>query len=75
MIFFLFIIGGLGFIVFVDMWVKKLYRKLMLYLKIMIISMFVINVIVMFFIFFLEYSNLYMFGNLLLGDKVWVFYF
>lgn len=48
---FLFIIGGLGFTVLADMWVKKSYKKLTLHSKIMIISTFAINVIAMLFIF------------------------
>ncbi|MBT2257593.1 TrkH family potassium uptake protein [Priestia megaterium] len=72
---FLFIIGGLGFTVLADMWVKKSYRKLTLHSKIMIISTFAINVIAMLFIFFLEYSNSHTLGNLSLGDKVWASYF
>ena len=70
-----FIIGGLGFTVLADMWVKKSYKKLTLHSKIMIISTFAINVIAMLFIFFLEYTNSHTLGNLSLGDKVWAFSF
>ncbi|TYR81296.1 Ktr system potassium transporter B [Priestia megaterium] len=71
----LFIIGGLGFTVLADMWVKKSYKKLSLHSKIMIVSTFVINILAMLLIFFLEYGNAKTLGALSLGDKLWASYF
>lgn len=73
---FLFIIGGIGFTVLSDLWYKKKFKKLSLHSKMMIIGTFVINIVAMFIIFSLEYSNPNTLGGLSsLGDKIWASYF
>lgn len=73
---FLFIIGGIGFTVLADMWDKKQFRKLSLHSKMMIFGTFVVNIVVMFIIFVLEYHNPNTLGGLnTLGDKLWASYF
>ncbi|MGM0879310.1 MAG: potassium transporter TrkG, partial [Bacillota bacterium] len=54
---FLFIIGGIGFTVLVDIKHKRSFKKLSLHTKLMLVGSFVINIIAMLFIFFVEYSN------------------
>ena len=72
----LFIIGGIGFTVLSDIWNKKKFTKLSLHSKIMIIGTFVINVLAMFLVFYLEYNNPQTLGSLSsLSDKVWASYF
>lgn len=73
---FLFIIGGIGFTVLVDIWHKKTFRKLSLHSKMMIIGTFAMNVIAMFLVFVLEYNNSKTLAGLpSLTDKVWAAYF
>lgn len=74
-IIFLFIIGGIGFIVLFDIMKNWWFKVFFLYMKIMLIGILILNVVVMFVIFILEYSNFGMFGYLYIGDKLWVFYF
>lgn len=71
----LFIIGGIGFTVLVDVWKKRKFKKLSLHTKLMIIGTFIINTVAMLFIFCLEYSNPNTIGDLTLGDKLWASYF
>ncbi|MBM7579086.1 TrkH family potassium uptake protein [Jeotgalibacillus terrae] len=71
----LFILGGLGFTVLVDVYRKPQFKKLTLHSKLMIIGTLVINVIALLFIFFSEYSNTATIGNLPLSDKLWASYF
>ena len=72
---FLFIIGGIGFTVLVDMWKKRKFKKLSLHTKLMIIGTLIINSVAMLFIFCLEYSNSKTIGDLSLGEKLWASYF
>ncbi len=72
---FLFIIGGIGFTVLVDVWKKKKYKKLSLHTKLMLVGTLVINVVSMLFIFCLEYSNSKTIGDFTLGDKLLASYF
>jgi trk system potassium uptake protein len=73
---FLFIIGGIGFTVLSDLWHKRNFKKLSLHSKMMILGTFVINIVAMFLIFILEYSNPNTLGGLNnLGEKVWASYF
>lgn len=72
----LIIIGGIGFTVLSDIKYKKSFKKLSLHSKIMIVGTFVINLVAMFLIFVLEYSNPNTLGSLhSLGDKLWASYF
>ncbi|PGT85343.1 TrkH family potassium uptake protein [Bacillus sp. AFS040349] len=72
---FLFIVGGIGFTVLVDVWKKRSYKKLSLHTKLMVTGTLVLNIIAMFFIFCVEYSNPQTLGSLSLGDKLWASYF
>ncbi|RLQ95216.1 TrkH family potassium uptake protein [Falsibacillus albus] len=71
----LFIIGGIGFTVLVDIFKKKSWSKLTLHSKLMITSTFVINILSMAAIFLLEYSNPKTLGPLGMGEKLWTSYF
>ncbi|MGS2778290.1 TrkH family potassium uptake protein [Robertmurraya sp. GLU-23] len=71
----LFIIGGIGFTVLADLKNKRTFQKLSLHSKIMIIGTFVINLLAMFFIFFLEYGNPNSLGSLSVVEKWWASYF
>jgi trk system potassium uptake protein TrkH len=71
----LFIIGGIGFTVLVDIWHKRSFKKFSLHTKLMLVGTFVINVIAMLFIFCVEYSNPNTLGELTLGKKLWAAYF
>ncbi|WP_110112126.1 TrkH family potassium uptake protein [Bacillus sp. CGMCC 1.16541] len=72
---FLFIIGGIGFTVLVDVWQKRSYKKLSLHSKMMLIGTVVMNAVSMIFIFFLEYANPKTLGALNWSDKLWAAYF
>ncbi|KAA9021132.1 TrkH family potassium uptake protein [Niallia endozanthoxylica] len=72
----LFIIGGLGFTVIIDLWSKKKFKKLALHSKLMIVGTFTINIVAILVIFAVEYSNPNTLGGLSsLGDKWWAAYF
>ncbi|WP_442594149.1 TrkH family potassium uptake protein [Neobacillus sp. D3-1R] len=71
----LFILGGLGFTVLADLKDKGTFSKLSLHSKMMIVGTLIINVLSMFFVFVLEYSNPKTIGNLSLFDKLWTSYF
>ncbi|MCD7036303.1 TrkH family potassium uptake protein [Metabacillus sp. GX 13764] len=71
----LFIIGGIGFTVLVDIWNKKRFKKFSLHTKLMVAGTIVINLIAMFVLFFIEYSNPHTLGALSFGDKLWASYF
>ncbi|MBM7703039.1 trk system potassium uptake protein TrkH [Bacillus iocasae] len=71
----LFIIGGIGFTVLVDIWQKRSYKKLSLHSKMMLIGTLVINTVAMILIFFLEYANPKTLGGLDWSEKVWAAYF
>lgn len=73
---FLFIFGGIGFTVLMDIWHKKNFKKLSLHSKLMIIGTFVINLVAMFLVFVLEYNNPKTLAGLsALSDKLWAAYF
>lgn len=59
----LFIVGGLGFTVIIDLWYSKEFRNLSLHSKIMLVGTFFINVIAIILIFMLEYHNSKTIGN------------
>ncbi|TMU84352.1 Ktr system potassium transporter B [Bacillus sp. BHET2] len=72
---FLFIVGGIGFTVLVDLWKSKTIRRLSLHTKIMLLGTFIINVIAFMMIFVLEYNNPNTLAQLPLPDKLFASYF
>ena len=72
---FLFMIGGIGFTVLIDVWSKKRFKLLSLQSKIMIVGSLIINLISILAVFILEYSNPHTLGSLSFHDKVWASYF
>ncbi|CAN7205683.1 TrkH family potassium uptake protein [Rossellomorea sp. LjRoot5] len=72
---FLFILGGIGFTVLVDLWKSKTIRQLSLHTKIMVLGTFIINVIAFMMIFVLEYNNPNTLAQLPLPDKLFASYF
>ncbi|RBP02063.1 TrkH family potassium uptake protein [Rossellomorea aquimaris] len=72
---FLFIVGGIGFTVLVDLWKSKTIRRLSLHTKIMVVGTFVINVFAFMMIFILEYNNPNTLAQLPLLDKLFASYF
>ncbi|NPC94518.1 Ktr system potassium transporter B [Bacillus sp. WMMC1349] len=71
----LFITGGIGFTVMIDLWTKRNFRKLSLHSKLMIVGTLTINTIAALTIFILEYGNPGTLGNLSLTEKLWGAYF
>ncbi|KPL59476.1 TrkH family potassium uptake protein [Rossellomorea vietnamensis] len=72
---FLFILGGIGFTVLVDLWRSKTIRQLSLHTKIMVLGTFIINVMAFMMIFVLEYNNPNTLAHLPLPDKLFASYF
>jgi trk system potassium uptake protein len=72
---FLFILGGIGFTVLVDLWKSKTIRKLSLHTKIMVLGTFIINVFAFLMIFILEYNNPNTLAQLPFLDKLFASYF
>ncbi|WP_040203624.1 TrkH family potassium uptake protein [Neobacillus jeddahensis] len=75
MVTFLFIIGGIGFTVILDLFHKRSIRKLSLHSKVALTMTLILNIIGPFIIFVSEYSNPDTIGSLHFGDKVWASYF
>ncbi|WP_064093046.1 TrkH family potassium uptake protein [Rossellomorea aquimaris] len=71
----LFIIGGIGFTVLVDLWKSTSIRKLSLHTKIMIVGTLIINFFAMMMFFLLEFNNPHTLGDLSLFDKLLGSYF
>ncbi|MEK3807258.1 TrkH family potassium uptake protein [Metabacillus sp. SLBN-84] len=71
----LFIIGGIGFTVLIDIWRKRSFKKFSLHTKLMLVGTLIINTAAMFIIFFIEYSNPETLGNLSSGSKLLASYF
>jgi trk system potassium uptake protein len=71
----LFILGGIGFTVMVDVWKKRSFKKLSLHSRLMIIGTFAMNIIGMFIIFFLEYRNPHTLGALSTVEQWFAAYF
>lgn len=71
----LFIIGGIGFTVLIDIWKKRRFKDYSLHTKLMIVGTLILNVVSMLFIFIAEYSNPGTLGNLSLSEKLWASYF
>ncbi|KUP04045.1 Ktr system potassium transporter B [Bacillus coahuilensis p1.1.43] len=72
---FLFIVGGIGFTVLVDLWSKDKIRKLSLHTKLMIVGTLVLNVVATLTILLLEYQNPATLGSLSLFDKLQAAFF
>ncbi|MFB5663672.1 TrkH family potassium uptake protein [Alteribacillus sp. HJP-4] len=72
---FLFITGGIGFVVLHDVYYTRKFSQLSLHSKIMLTSTIIVNVIAMLFLFVLEYGNPTTLGNLTLSEKLWSSYF
>ncbi|WML55888.1 TrkH family potassium uptake protein [Neobacillus sp. PS2-9] len=72
---FLFIIGGIGFTVILEVWQKKSLRKLSLHSKIALLMTLILNVVGFLIIFVAEFNNPHTIGNLSLNDKLWGSYF
>jgi trk system potassium uptake protein len=75
MITFLFITGGIGFTVILDLFRKKSLRKLSLHSKIALLMSLILNIVGPLVILLSEYSNPATIGNLQFGDKLWASYF
>lgn len=71
----MFVLGGIGFTVLLDVWNKKKFKTLTLHSKVMIVGTLVINIIAIISIFILEYSNPQTLGSLSFEDKAWSAYF
>lgn len=71
----LFIIGGLGFTVIVDIHQKKSFREWSLHTKMMIIGTISINVLASVTFFLLEYGNPASLGNMTFYEKIMTSYF
>lgn len=71
----LFILGGLGFTVVIDLYQKNSFRKWSLHTKMMIIGTIIINIIAALTIFLLEYGNPDTLGNMPLYEKIMTAYF
>lgn len=75
MITLLFITGGIGFTVILDIFYKRSIRKLSLHSKVALLMSLILIIIGPLVIFLSEYSNPATIGNLHLGDKLWASYF
>lgn len=71
----LFIIGGIGFTVLIDVYHNRSFKKFSLHTKLMLVGTLIINVVAMLFIFIFEYNNTGTLGSLTLGDKLYAAYF
>lgn len=71
----LFIIGGLGFTVLLDLYNKKNWRQLSLHTKIVLITSVVLSIAGFVFIFLVELLNPDTFGSLTWGERIWAAYF
>lgn len=72
----LFITGGIGFVVIVDMVGKRRFRDYALHTKLMLIGTVVLNVTAMLLVLALEYGNPATLGGLgTLGDRLWAAWF
>jgi len=72
---FLFIMGGIGFTVLIDLWRSRSIRQWSLHTKIMVAGTVIINVVSMAYLFINEFSNPLTLGVLPLDEKLWVSYF
>ena len=71
----LLIIGGIGFVVVIDILQSKSIHKWSLHTKLMITGTIALNLVATLLIFVLEFTNVHTIGNLSLADKVLASYF
>lgn len=71
----LFIIGGIGFTVVMDLYQKKKFRQWSLHTKLMVVGTLLLNLIAAAIVFFLEQDNPATLGAMTLFDKITVSYF
>jgi trk system potassium uptake protein len=71
----LFITGGIGFTVLVDLWISRKWKNLSLHSRVMLIATFVINIIAVLLVFLFEFNNPKTLGALSGADKFWASYF
>ncbi|MFD1928458.1 TrkH family potassium uptake protein [Sporosarcina siberiensis] len=71
----LFVIGGLGFFVVMDIWNKKSFHHWTLHTKMMITGTLLLNVIATITLFLLEYNNVNTIGDFSVGNKILASYF
>lgn len=71
----LFITGGIGFVVIIDMLGKKRFQDYALHTKLMLIGTLVLNVVAPLIVFALEYGNDGTLGKLDFADKLWAAWF
>lgn len=71
----LFITGGIGFTVILDLWSKRSFRKLSLHSKVALLMSLILNILGFLIILGSEYRNPATIGNLELSDKLWASYF
>ena len=71
----LFITGGIGFTVILDLFYKQSFRKLSLHSKVTLLMTLILNIIGPLIILISEYRNPLTIGNLPFGDKLWASYF
>jgi trk system potassium uptake protein len=72
---FLFITGGIGFTVILDLWHKKSFRKLSLHSKVALLITVILNIAGFLVILASEFNNSATIGNTELADKLWASYF
>ncbi|WP_260871843.1 TrkH family potassium uptake protein [Bacillus sp. X1(2014)] len=75
MITFLFITGGIGFTVILDLFHKRSLRKLSLHSKVALLMTLILNIIGTLIILLSEYKNSATIGNLPFDEKLWASYF
>lgn len=71
----LFITGGIGFTVILDVFHKRSIRKLSLHSKVVLLMSLILIIVGPLIIFISEYRNPATIGNLPFGDKLWASYF
>lgn len=72
---FLFIIGGIGFMVIIDIFNKRSWKNFSLHTKIVILTTFYLSMSGFLFIFIMELFNSHTFGSLTWGERLWAAYF
>ncbi|MFB5196054.1 TrkH family potassium uptake protein [Neobacillus sp. KR4-4] len=75
MITLLFITGGIGFTVILDLFHKRSFRKLSLHSKVALLMTLLLNIVGTFIILLSEYNNSGTIGKLSFDDKLWASYF
>jgi len=75
MVTFLFITGGIGFTVILDLYYKRSFRKLSLHSKVALLVTLILNIIGPLIILISEFNNPDTIGSLSFGDKLWASYF